>query len=246
MEVLRFTLSGKQGFFKKPDVNAYYYFTYGHIHKVALLGLFGAILGYGGYNSMKKEEEYPEFYDRLKNLNISVVPVCNKGCFDKKIIEFNNSVGYASKETGGNLIVKQQWLESPKWHIYLKLDSEESKKIADYIINNRCKYMPYLGSNDHPADITNVSIVQGQEERAPKCIGSMFLKKSVSYDLDDQEYTMYKYEEELPIGLDKNTHLYIFEKMMFSNMQITNDNIDNIYAVRDNYISDKAINIMFY
>ena len=39
MKVLRFTLSGKQAFFKKPEVNKYYYFTYGHIHRVALLGL---------------------------------------------------------------------------------------------------------------------------------------------------------------------------------------------------------------
>ena len=41
MEVLRFSLSGKTAFFKKPEVNTYYYFTYGNIHKVALLGIFG-------------------------------------------------------------------------------------------------------------------------------------------------------------------------------------------------------------
>lgn len=49
MKVLRFTLSGKQAFFKKPEVNKYYYFTYGHIHRVALLGLLGAVMGYSGY-----------------------------------------------------------------------------------------------------------------------------------------------------------------------------------------------------
>ena len=53
MDILRFTLSGKQAFFKKPEVNSYYYFTYGNIHKVALLGIFGAILGYGGYTQMQ-------------------------------------------------------------------------------------------------------------------------------------------------------------------------------------------------
>ena len=47
MEILRFRLSGKNAFFKKPEVNTYCYFTYGNIHKVALLGMFGAILGYG-------------------------------------------------------------------------------------------------------------------------------------------------------------------------------------------------------
>ena len=47
MEILRFNLSGKNAFFKKPEVNTFCYFTYGNIHKVALLGMFGAILGYG-------------------------------------------------------------------------------------------------------------------------------------------------------------------------------------------------------
>ena len=54
MEVLKFTLKGKTAFFKMPEVNTYYYFTYGNIHKVVLLGIFGAILGYGGYSQWKK------------------------------------------------------------------------------------------------------------------------------------------------------------------------------------------------
>ena len=28
MEAVKFTLSGRNAFFKKPEVNAYYYFTY--------------------------------------------------------------------------------------------------------------------------------------------------------------------------------------------------------------------------
>ena len=56
MKALHVTLSGKTAFFKKPEVNTFYYFTYGNIHKVALLGIFGAILGYGGYAQMKAEK----------------------------------------------------------------------------------------------------------------------------------------------------------------------------------------------
>lgn len=44
MEAIKFTLSGRNAFFKKPEVNAVHYYTYGQIHKVALLGMFGAIL----------------------------------------------------------------------------------------------------------------------------------------------------------------------------------------------------------
>lgn len=55
MEVCKVTLKGRTAFFKKPDVNSYYYFTYYQIHKVFLLGIFGAILGYSGYESIKIE-----------------------------------------------------------------------------------------------------------------------------------------------------------------------------------------------
>jgi len=58
MKAISFELSGKTAFFKKPDVNAYVYFS-------------------------------------------------------KKIQIFNN----ASKEIGGNLIVREQWLENAKWQI---------------------------------------------------------------------------------------------------------------------------------
>ena len=75
MKAVKFTLSGKNAFFKKPEVNTYYYFTFGQIHKVALLGMFGAILGYDGYaqkkwTKIKKGQsivkEYPEFYEKLQ------------------------------------------------------------------------------------------------------------------------------------------------------------------------------------
>ncbi len=49
MEILKFNLKGSHAFFKVPEVNTYYYFTYGNIHKVALLGMLGAIMGYKGY-----------------------------------------------------------------------------------------------------------------------------------------------------------------------------------------------------
>lgn len=65
MRALKFTLSGKNAFFKKPEVNAYFYFTYGQIHRVALLGILGAIVGYKGYGCTGT---YPEFYEKLKDL----------------------------------------------------------------------------------------------------------------------------------------------------------------------------------
>ncbi|MED4936392.1 CRISPR-associated protein Cas5 [Heyndrickxia coagulans] len=48
LRALAFELRGRTAFFKKPDVNANIYFTYSHIHKIALLGMLGAILGLKG------------------------------------------------------------------------------------------------------------------------------------------------------------------------------------------------------
>ena len=48
-----------------------------------MLGIFGAILGYGGYaqKEWKKEKkghpievDYPEFYEKLRHIKVSVVP----------------------------------------------------------------------------------------------------------------------------------------------------------------------------
>lgn len=201
MKILTFTLSGKNAFFKKPEVNSYCYFSYGHIHKVALLGLFGAILGYGGYTQMqdfkksKKVSEmeisYPEFYERLKDLKIAILPDkrFRTGIISKKVQTFNNSVGYASKELGGNLIVKDQWLEDPAWKICILIDSEEAEKIQNAICSGKCVYYPYLGKNDHPADISDVHIEEAVKVNfemgqldclAPK--GQVFLA-----DLDEEE-----------------------------------------------------------
>ena len=180
MEILKFKLSGKSAFFKKPEVNTYCYFTYGNIHRIALLGILGAILGYKGYSQMKdilsiKEEidlkpAYPEFYEKLKELKIAILPLNPKGVITKKIQIFNNSTGAGSKELdkknkieyGVNLIVKEQWLENPKWEICILLDCEEAKKIKEAIQNHKCKFYPYLGTNDHFADIEYLGVEEAK------------------------------------------------------------------------------------
>lgn len=266
MKILKFTLSGKTAFFKKPDVNTYLYFTYGNIHKVALLGMFGAILGYGGYNQMKKVDKlkkaskkdtencvFPEFYKRLQNIKISIVPNNEKGFISKKVQTFNNSVGYASKEQGGNLIVKEQWLENPSWDIYVLVDNEESKKISHYIINRKAIYQPYLGKNDHYANITNIEVIEDNKIIEPnevRNINSICPKKFFKINLkddneeeDESEDDIYeedfKYEEQLPIGLDKETNMYVLEGFLYTNMKVSCCNNDNIYKVGKK-------NIVFY
>lgn len=222
MEALRFCLKGRHAFFKVPDVNAVLYFTYGNIHKPALLGMFGAILGYGGYqrqwemgqgSGRKKVKEmvFPEYYERLKELSVSIVPANPRGYWNKKVQTYNNSVGYASKEKGGNLVTKEQWLEEPAWTIYVKMDSRESEKLAEFLCERKSIYMPYLGKNDHFADIYDPQPVRLElQEGEGVSLNSL---TPVSAAVFDWMECGYKYEEYLPIRLDSQFNQY--EKEIF-------------------------------
>lgn len=157
MKVFKFNLSGKFAHFKKPDVNQDVYFTYSHIHKVVFLRIFGAIMGLRGYH--KDIKDYPEFYKKLKNLKVSIIP--KKLYFNKKIQTFNNSVSYASEEQCGNLIVKEQWLENPSWDIVvMDDDSEEYNELKRRIKNQEFVYNPYLGKNEHFAKFSDFEEIE--------------------------------------------------------------------------------------
>jgi CRISPR-associated protein Cas5h len=164
MRAISFKLSGKFAHFKKPDVNSHTYFTYSHIHKVALLGILGAILGLKGYESFSREKgilrgDFPEFYEKLKDFKVAIIP--QKPYFTKKIVTFNNSVGYASKEDGGNLIVREQWLENPAWEILvLENESEEFRELKRRLLKKEFAFIPYLGKNDHFANISDVKEIE--------------------------------------------------------------------------------------
>ena len=256
MEALKFTLSGDSAFFKDNVINTVY-LTYGNIHRVALLGIFGAILGYNGYskqNDMLKKKkknitDYPEFYEKLNDIKIAIVSNGENGYFNKKLQTFNNSVGYASKEEGGNLIVKQFWLENPSWDIYILLDCDEAKKIADYIQNRKAIYLPYLGSNDHLANIMDVEIIDIEEKMSSEDetieILSMIKdsdisekKKNVfSMDKNSARDDIYKYSEYLPVTLSKDLNQHEKEKMTITNMSV---------ILKKSYYKVEDKNIVFY
>lgn len=235
MQALKFNLSGKTAFFKKPDVNTYLYFTYGNIHKVAVLGIIGAIFGLNGY-SAQGEEVFPEFYNKLSSLKISIVPRNERGYIPKKVQIFNNSVGYASKEEGGNLIVKEQWLEEPSWDIYIILNEDSYvDEIKDRFLNCNFTYFPYLGKNDHFANIKDIEIVELKEVENTDKVHSLFLKKYFELSSDDDfEYeAKWKYEERLPIALEEAVNQYITEGFIFTNMKVNLKEKYSLYADKD-------------
>jgi CRISPR-associated protein Cas5h len=228
MQSLKFTLSGETAFFKKPDVNTYLYFTYGNIHKIAILGIIGAAIGLEGYNFQGKQA-FPQFYSELNSLNISIVPRNERGYISKKVQVFKNSVGYASQEEGGNLIVNEQWLEKPIWDIYILIDDNKNmNKITDSFLKNSFVYIPYLGKNDHYANITDAKLLDLKEITFSERVNSLFIKdyfefqkeKKNIFQLNFQHEDMWKYEERLPIELETQENQYRTVPFIFTNMKV--------------------------
>lgn len=230
MEAMAFELKGTTAFFKKPDANVNVYFTYNHIHRVALLGLLGAILGYGGYTAQHIQVErdgansgnqYPEFYQRLQHLQIAIVPHGDRGYFAKKIQTFNNSVGYASAEDGRNLVVREQWIEHPHWTIYLLNDgSEEYVKLEDSLLHHKSVYIPYLGKNDHPATIENPRQLQLSALNTMPVIHSLVYADAVKFGKRTNGELPYYYQEFLPVGLDQDLNGYCFRQVVHTNRKV--------------------------
>ena len=236
-KAISFRLSGKTACFRKPDVNQYAYFTYNNIHKVALLGLLGAIVGYGGYTQLfeknrglKKgqlgyDDGYPEFYERLKHLKVSITPLAPNGYFSKKIQVFNNSVGYASREEGGNLIVREQWLENPSWQIMILDDgSDEYGKLKEYLFEKKSVFIPYLGKNDHPANISEADEIELQEKLFESdgeiYIDSLFVISKSGFGFHKESDDMpFMFKEVSPISLQKEYHFYEYEELVFTNFE---------------------------
>jgi len=246
MEAMYFELKGETAFFKKPDVNIETYFTYNNIHKIAFLGLLGAIIGLKGYNQqeqskrVKVNEEYPEFYEKLHKLKISIIPKGIKGYFNKKIQTFNNSVGYATKEEGGNLIIREQWLENPAWKIFIlddhSIDSEIFKKIKINLLNKKCEYIPYLGKNDHFAEIVLPNIVEVKKIEKVDHINSLFPLDGIEFEGDNcfDEKLPFIFKEMSPAKLNKELNFYEYEELAFTNLKIKEINdTDNIYKYGD-------------
>ncbi|SFV51120.1 CRISPR-associated protein, Cas5h family [hydrothermal vent metagenome] len=234
-KIISFDISSDFGMFKKPDVNTPAYFTFNIIPKTQILGILGAVIGLGGYSQMKESDNYPEFYRELQDLLIGIVPYGNKGVYQKRLIKYNNTVGYANKD-GGTLNIIEQTLIEPKYKIYIGLDlSKESHQKLNEFLDEKVvqyEYIPYMGKNEFKLDIDEVKHFEDIQEFTPNdefAIFSLFpnidneaLKKSEAlrdpFDSSMSESYFY-YFERLPIELDK-LNQYQYENFAYTNAKM--------------------------
>ena len=233
-KILRFRLSGAGACFRIPDTAKTRYFTYPHIHRPALLGLFGAIAGLGGYAAAARQGKnrpvFPEYYSRFSDLHFAVCPkgsAAGNGNFPKSLHIFNNSTGLASGEAGGILQFEEQILEKPEWEIVLLLDCPEAEKIASMITGGECVFVPYLGKNDFPAEISDAVTEEAETaESAAVCS----LRSEGTYSTEESPCS-YEYAARLPYELDEKTNLYCHRNYIYSDETVRAADGHSIYRL---------------
>ena len=254
MEVISFELSGKFAFFKKNENTRKLLLTYSHIHKVALMGLLGAITGLNGHRQRNRNNaQYPEFYEKLKNIRVAVIPFSKNneesfdGVFDVIKVETNNTTG-VSKEDGGNYRLIQQMLFNPAWRIILdisKLDENMQNKLKYSLLNKQYRYIPYFGRRENFAYINNVEILEANllEKDTTIKVNGLFhennQKPKISLFLNNNDDFEYKYEhrETLPVSYinDEKCSCYYKEDIfVLTNNNVTiNSSCNNFYEINN-------------
>jgi CRISPR-associated protein Cas5h len=249
-KLISFIIKAEKGFLKKPDINDGIYLTYNMLHKPAILGILGAIIGLEGY---QKNEVLPEYYKKLKDIPVGAEPIGHeKGNFPKTVITYNNTTGFASHETGGNLMVTEQTLISPSYQIYLLLDLEilDQKRLYENIKNQHAEYLPYLGKNDYSLWWDKEEVVEYGWDKIERFdshfkISSVFIKRAAvkemqktndSFDLLDfsllSEEPEFVSFERLPINFNEQLFQYNYENFGYTNSKFkSNVQIENIYKL---------------
>lgn len=250
MKLISFDIQADFAFFRKPETNNMINLSYNIIHKPAILGLLGAILGLSGYQEKGK---WPEYYQKLKNLKVGVAPLQHeKGNFAKTNIKYTNTIGYANK--GSNFLTEELTLINPAYRVYLLLDENDALQahLLSSIQKGEAVYVPYLGKNEFTAwwnpssyksyTFDKIEIAANQSvkivtvfEKEIKIHGQIeapfpdFFQENINFD-----ETPFIYFERLPKGFDEVLMQYELAEFAFSTYDIKNaHNLDNLYALKE-------------
>ena len=262
-KLVSFDLWANMAVLKKPDVNKDMYLTYNVLHKPMLLGILGAIVGLDGY---KKNGELPEYYKVFKDLQVGVQPLQPennqfKANYQKTAITYNNSVGYASQEAGGNLIVIEQTLIDPCFRCYVlidfDLDSEDNNNIYSRLYENlkngEAHYIPYIGKNEFQASWIDkdgkilfkddYELIENVIPDKDFVIESLFADDEkvlpIMDDPDDDDFTTpFFYFENLPFKIHEKLFQYDYKQFKYTNAKLKGGEgktkINHLYSIGKN------------
>ncbi|MDT0689725.1 type I-B CRISPR-associated protein Cas5b [Salegentibacter sp. F188] len=248
MKLISIDLKADFGFFRKPDTNNTINLSYNLIHRPAVLGILGAILGLEGY---RKKGKLPQYYQLLKDLKIGIRPLNDeKGNFLKTNIKYSNTVGYANK--GSNFLTEELTLIAPAYRIFILLDEtkELEQKLYDYLKEAKAEFIPYFGKNEFTASWLKSSFQDYTFEKTNKkqtenfTILTVFKKddslkdKSAAPEVDLLNYESreepFLYFERLPEDFDLELMQYRLGEFAFTNYAVLNSfSLDDLYQLNE-------------
>jgi len=246
-KLISFTIKAEFGMFKKPDINDKIFVSYNMIHKPYVLGILGAIMGYGGHaqeKTVSDEQIFADYYEKLIDIRMAIVPSSsNGGIFKKEFIIFNNT-------TNGQIAnITEQTLINPAYRIYIELDdkNEEHIELTDRLENNKAVYPPYMGKNEFSLWWDDFKVHEKFEkvEQKEKFQVKTIIKKPESFVLKNSGYkertTNYFYLfERLPIGFDEELKQYLYHDFLYTNAVFKSSNgLENLYE------SDEGVICLF-
>lgn len=245
MKLLSFDLKSDFAFFRKPDTNSTINLSYNIIHRPAILGILGAIVGLKGY---ERKGKLPEYYEVLKDVKIGVEPLNHdKGNYVKTNIKYSNTIGYANK--GANFLTEELTSIEPAYRIFLLLDEnvEVQRQLLLYLKKGYAEYIPYFGKNEFvawwsPNSYKEYEYSARRISNESVKIQTVFHKKNILKDnleapfpdllnLDKVEMP-FIYFERLPKDFNLILMQYDLDEFVYSNYLIKNAEIlDNLFFV---------------
>lgn len=261
-KLISIDLEADFGFLRKPDTNEGISMTYNMLHKPALLGIFGAILGLKGYQRLG---ELPEYYKELHSLKIGVEPLrAENGNFSKTTVVYTNTIGYANKDKNNapfTFVAYENTLIKPSYRIFIALSNNHP--LYDSLKNGHAEFIPYLGKNEFPVWWQRESFKEYElkpfDYRGEYQVRTMFCKgdgeRSRSYiaDADTDGFSLlsdlsvmnesFFYFERLPLGFQEfdtkrgKEYQYLLSSFVFSNAKFSESyKLENLYSIGDNEV----------
>lgn len=246
-KLISIDLKADFGFFRKPDANNTVNLSYNIIHKPAILGILGAVVGLEGYTEKGKT---PNYYEVFKDVRIGVEPLeDDKGNYKKTNIKYSNTVGYANK--GSNYLTEEMTLINPHYRVFmlLDLDNKFHNTLSDYLSNAKSEFIPYFGKNEFTAWWKKESFREYSFEEKLTISGSIkiktvFLKNFVVTEnteipepdilSGEQVELPFMYFERLPKDFDLDLMQYDLGEFVYSSCLIKNgNNLKNLYYLKE-------------
>ena len=245
-KLISIDLKSDFGFFRKPDANNTINLSYNMLHKPALLGILGAILGLEGY---KEKGKFPEYYHKLKDLPIGIEPLNHeKGNFQKIVIKYTNTVGYAND--GSNYLTEEATLIKPSYRIYLLVDLEirEQQNLFEYLKNGQTEYIPYFGKNEFHLwwdtdDFIDHNFEKSNVLNSSYKVASLFLKRGIVKDQKEDVFDLFNFQnievpfiyfERLPVGFNEEIIQYDLGEFVYTTFNLKKEYIlENLYMLKN-------------